>query len=130
MPDFEQGISVSLPISPDGSSGFKMNKSYREVVKQNFKHLMLTSPGERVMDPDFGVGLRRFLFEQDDLTVRAEIHTRIQEQVNTYMPYITITSIDFTSREFNVDAGLHTLSMRLDYEVSSLEIADFLDIEV
>ena len=107
-----------------------MYKTYRDVVKQNVKHLMLTSPGERVMDPDFGVGLRRFLFEQDDITVRSEIHTRIQEQVNTYMPYVTITSIDFTSPEFNVDSGPHTLSIRLDYEVASLEIVDFLDIEV
>ena len=82
MPDFEQGISVSLPFSFDGYSGkYKMNKTYRDVVKQNFKHLMLTSPGERVMEPTFGVGLYNFLFELNNEFTRIDIRERIFEQV-------------------------------------------------
>ena len=43
---------------------FKLNKTLGEVVRQNFKNLVLTSPGERIMLPDFGAGLRRLLFDQ------------------------------------------------------------------
>jgi phage baseplate assembly protein W len=125
------GISIKLPINLDGHSGnYSLNKNYRDVVKQNFKHLMLTAPGERVMDPNFGVGLRALLFEPDDVGLEAEITSRIQEQINSYMPYISITDISFTSLAFNELSGPHTLSIRLDYEVDSLDIADFLDIEV
>ena len=125
------GISVKLPITTNGHSGrYALNSNYREVVKQNFKHLMLTSPGERVMDPNFGAGLRSLLFEPDDIGLQAEITSRIQEQINSYMPYLSITDISFTSLTFNEGSGPHTLSIRLDYEVDSLDIADFLDIEV
>jgi len=125
------GISVKLPISLDGHTGnYSLNKNYRDVVKQNFKHLMLTSPGERVMDSDFGAGLRSLLFEPDDIGLQAEVTSRVQEQINSYMPYLSITDISFTSPAFNEDSGPHTLSIRLDYEVDSLDIADFLNIEV
>jgi hypothetical protein len=35
------------------------------VVDQNIKMTLLTSPGERVFDSNFGVGLKRYLFEND-----------------------------------------------------------------
>ena len=59
-------IGVALPITKDSSDGFTMLKSFRKTIKQNFKMLILTSPGERVMEPEFGVGIRRFLFENYD----------------------------------------------------------------
>tara|TARA_Y100000034_G_scaffold5388_1_gene6081 strand:+ start:244 stop:639 length:396 start_codon:yes stop_codon:yes gene_type:complete len=131
MPELEQGISIKLPLSFDGHNGkYRMNKTYRDVVKQNFKHMILTNPGERIMDPDFGSGIRRLLFELDEESLQSEIVARIHEQVSMYMPYISIINISFTSPEFNIDSGPYTLSIRLDYQVTSLEIADFLDIEV
>ena len=42
-----------------------LTKTMMEVIKQNFKNLVLTNPGERVMLTDFGVGIRRFLFEMN-----------------------------------------------------------------
>ena len=35
-----------------------------KVVDQNLKMVLLTAPGERLMFPNFGVGMRRYLFEQ------------------------------------------------------------------
>ena len=58
------GIGPELPLSRDEKHGvYSLIVSYREEVKQNFKNLLLTSPGERMMNPDFGVGMRRYLFE-------------------------------------------------------------------
>ena len=53
-----QGFSVAIPMQRDARDGFKMNKSYAQVVTQNLKMLLLTVPGERIMDPHFGVGGR------------------------------------------------------------------------
>ena len=91
------GISPKIPISSDNRvSKFALNTTYKEVVKQNFKHLMLTIPGERMMNPDFGVGLIKLLFEQaPDQSLRDAIRARIHEQVNTYMPFIRILDINF-----------------------------------
>ena len=51
-------ISPSLPLSLDEQDGYKMNKELVKAIQQNIKMLLLTVPGERVMDPDFGVGLK------------------------------------------------------------------------
>ena len=37
-------------------------KNIKDTIKQNVKMVVLTSPGERVMDPSFGVGIRKYLF--------------------------------------------------------------------
>jgi phage baseplate assembly protein W len=44
------------------NSGYHLISDIRTNIKQNLKMLVLTSPGERVMDPNFGVGIKRFLF--------------------------------------------------------------------
>ena len=125
------GISAKLPLHFDGHSGkYKLNKTYRDVVKQNFKNMILTSPGERMMDPLFGAGIRNLLFEMDHESLRSEIILRIQEQIDMYMDYITITEISFSSPLATLAAAPGTLSIKLRYAVSSLNISDILDIEL
>ena len=46
------GISVKLPISRDKTDGIKLIKNYGELASQNLKMLVLTVPGERMMDPE------------------------------------------------------------------------------
>ena len=62
---------VALPLPYDSGDGFTMLKHIKRVAKQNFKMLILTVPGERVMEPKFGVGLKRYLFENFSETVYA-----------------------------------------------------------
>ena len=60
------GITPHLPLVVDGINGIKLIQDYKDLVKQNLKNLLLTIPGERIMDVDFGVGLRKYLFEMDN----------------------------------------------------------------
>ena len=88
------GIGPQLPLQKNQTHGhYGLITSYTEEVKQNFKNLVLTSPGERVMDPSFGIGLRTFLFEPAP-TVIPKIRKRIQEQVAKYMPFITLQTFE------------------------------------
>ena len=57
------GISPKLPLTRDKQDGYALNKTELDSIKQNVKMVVLTSPGERVMDPSFGVGIRKYLFE-------------------------------------------------------------------
>ena len=57
----------------------------------------MTSPGERIMDPEFGVGIRKYLFEPNDPTIYIEIESRIRNQVGKYLPFVSIESIQFFS---------------------------------
>ena len=83
-------FSVALPISRNSEDGFTMIKSFKKLVKQNLKMLILTAPGERVMEPEFGVGMRNFLFEKFTPSTFSKIESRIRTQAATYMPNINI----------------------------------------
>ena len=60
-----QGISPRLPLIYDKTDGpYQLNKTLKETFQQNLRMLILTMPGERIMEPNFGVGMQGFLFEQ------------------------------------------------------------------
>ena len=62
-----RGLSPKLPLTRNSETGYSLNKTYRDMVKQNIKMLLLTAPGERIMDSNFGVGLKTYLFELNDM---------------------------------------------------------------
>ena len=90
------GISPVIPLQRDDIDGFySLTKTLAKNVQQNFKNLMLTAPGERVMIPDFGVGLRNYLFENNTVLVQSQISDKINEQVKKYMPFVKVENLKF-----------------------------------
>jgi len=117
-------ISVKLPVRRDRTFGYKMNDNYLDVVKQNLKMLILTAQGERIMEPFFGVGLKQFLFENpDEETVESEISSKIQEQVEEYMPFIDVGGVAVEYVEES-----NSLSIRISYYIKPLALSDELTI--
>ena len=117
------GLTPKLPLTLEKEDGYLLIKSYRELVKQNFKNIVLTSPGERVMDPNFGVGLRRFLFENDTQAVRSEIISRILSQTKSYMPFVEIINISFRETEMT-----NKVNLIIQYDILPLSTSDVLEI--
>ena len=109
------GISISLPISRNNNDGFSLLKNYDQVAAQNLRMLVLTSPGERMMDPDFGVGARRFLFEQMTQETFERFRSRLLEQQRKYMPYLRIEDIQFSSPLSNPDLDENRLEVKISY---------------
>jgi phage baseplate assembly protein W len=89
------GRSPKLPLGRDSQDGYALNKTLRQVARQNLKMLILTSPGERIMLPEFGVGIRHYLFENATDEAFLTLRSRIMEQARMYLPYITINSVNF-----------------------------------
>ena len=95
------GIAPKLPIAFEGGEGFHNTKTIAENTQQNLKNILLTSPGERVMDPDFGVGLRNYLFENQTNALMGRLESAITDQVATYMPFVTINNLVLDDSEPN-----------------------------
>jgi phage baseplate assembly protein W len=94
------GYSVKLPLKYSQQDGpYSLNKALNDTIRQNLKHLLLTNPGERIMDLSFGVGLRNYIHEPLTPITKDRIKNKINEQVKRYMPFITITKLDVISRE-------------------------------
>jgi len=114
----------SAPITPSSAEGFKLTSTLAELISQNFKMLLLTMPGERVMYPEFGVGLKKYLFEPFTAQTYAKIRARIKSQTSAYLPPINIVSIEFD--DSTIDR--YQLGIRIEYQVTSIGIADVLDL--
>ena len=57
------GYAPSLPLSVSKEDGeYALLKTLESVAQQNLKMLFLTCPGERIMDINFGIGIRNYLF--------------------------------------------------------------------
>jgi len=122
-----QGISVSLPLVYDKQDGpFKLNKTIQESVKQNFKNLILTNKGERIMDPLFGVGIYSYLFENYSQATQSIINAEVVSQVNKYLPFITIQQFLLNETSTN----LNQFYIYIKYSINSLDVLDELSFVV
>ena len=111
------GYSAQLPLQYSPEDGhYVLLKSIRSVGQQNLKMLVLTNPGERIMNPDFGVGISRYLFQQEGNFTSGVIQNRIVSQVNKYLPYIEITNIDIFER---TDLS-NTFQVTIEYFIPSV----------
>jgi len=125
----KHGISVKLPLTYNSFDGpYTLNKKTKEAVRQNFKNLVLTAPGERVMDPQFGVGMRNFLFEQMNDSLFSKISERIRAQVRSYLPFVFVEHITFDSMETNPNIGPNELQVTIQYNILPLDAEDTLSI--
>lgn len=118
-----KGYSVVLPLTYNKEDGpYALNKSMLDVIKQNLRMLILTDKGERIMLPDFGVGLRKFLFENFGQTTQVQIQSEIIEQVRKYMPFVKIESVNIIEDQDD----LNKILIQIDFYVSVLNIKDSL----
>ena len=124
------GLSVKLPLTLSSVFGaYNLNTTFEELAKQNLKMLILTSPGERIMDPSFGVGLMGYLFEMNSASTYAEISARIQSQVNKYLDYIRIDDIQYQIPENNPDLYPQNLSVSIFFTIIPLQMSTVLQID-
>ena len=56
------GLAARLPLLISESEGpYDLLQTIKQVAAQNLKMVIFTAPGERIMDINFGVGIRRYL---------------------------------------------------------------------
>jgi len=70
--------------------------AYEEDIRQSIMIIMGTEPGERIMRPDFGAGLNRFVFEPANTTTMALIQTRVHDALVDWEPRIEVITVTVT----------------------------------
>lgn len=110
-------LAPKLPLTLGSDTQYEMINNYTKLALQNLKMLVLTIPGERVMDTNFGVGLASFLFELNSMSTRDSISAKIQEQVSEYLPYIEILNIMYHSSLEDPTVSEHFLSIKIEFNI-------------
>ncbi len=124
-----QGISPKVPLVYDKIDGpYRLNKDILSMIRQNFKNLVMTNPGERIMEPDFGVGLHGILFEHMTGDLFGDVVSKIKEQVGIYIPAININSIDFITSDEDQALSPNAVQIVISYNVTPINAQDELQI--
>ena len=118
-----KGYSVKLPLRYDLEDGpYQMNKNLKDVVKQNLKMLLLTNPGERIMNPDYGIGVKRLLFENRTETASSiDYRLIIESQLKKYLPFILVDSFEIFD---DTPENLNSIAIQLVYNIPSIKEKD------
>ena len=90
--DINRNVTIGVAFPLDEVNIFKGTETVREQVKSNLINLLLTEKGERVNEPNFGVGLKQILFEQH--LNPSELEEKINFQINFYIPEIQLLSVE------------------------------------
>ena len=77
-----------------GATGAFEWRSGPLLVRQSILIILDTEPGERVMRPDFGCGLRRYLMEPNTPATRAAIAQEIEATLRAWEQRIVVGSVD------------------------------------
>lgn len=70
-----------------------------QIIRQAIEAILDTEPGERVMRPDFGCGLRRYLMEPNTTMTRAAMQRDIEDALSRGEPRIQLTNVAVTPGE-------------------------------
>ena len=86
------GVGWWFPPCAAGD-GSTLIAKYEQDVDQAIRIIIGTDWGERVMRPDFGAGLRSFVFGPLNQTTIQQVQTRVQESLVKWEPRIDVESV-------------------------------------
>jgi phage baseplate assembly protein W len=105
-----EGINIKMPWGPSERDGlFKMNYSTADAVTDNLRFWAKTNKGERVMDFEFGLDARRYVFEPETVA-KDKIINNAREQLPKYFSDLIVEELDVISNED--DDSIATNSLR------------------
>ncbi len=107
---YGRGISFPPRIGEDGRVAWSEGA---ENIRDAIRVILLTEPGERLMRPDFGAGLGRFLFEPNTVTTRRAIEEAITTALRDWEPRITVESVVVDEDADDPRSALATVTYKL-----------------
>lgn len=121
--DLKPRVAVGFNLPINGPVVFISNYQTRDAVKNNLINYFLTNPGERPGNPEFGAGLRKFIFTQITDSNLDFLKDEIQQKIDNNFPNITVNSVEIF--EFSQS---NTIKVSIKYGINSTGINDELEL--
>jgi phage baseplate assembly protein W len=86
------GLGWGFPVRPAG--GRLRYAAYEDDVEQAIQIILLTERGERPMLPEFGGGLRKFLFEPNSTATHRAIEHTVRAALIDWEPRIDLDRVE------------------------------------
>jgi phage baseplate assembly protein W len=107
---FGRGIGFPPRVGADGRVAWSEGETN---IREAIQIVLKTEERERLNLPQFGGGLRKFLFEPNTVTTRFQIQDRITKALELWEPRIAITSVQVEPDPSDTQAAIATIQYRL-----------------
>lgn len=107
---FGRGTAFPPHINEEGRINWSVGD---QNIRESIRIILLTEPGERVMLPDFGAGLKRFLYQPNTVTTHRLIEEAIVQSLDQWEPRIEVDSVDVEIDESDSRSALVTIRYTL-----------------
>tara|TARA_Y100000034_G_scaffold94387_1_gene114371 strand:+ start:198 stop:641 length:444 start_codon:yes stop_codon:yes gene_type:complete len=118
--DRDSNIFVGIDYPFHKSNGvegwFASTDTTIKAVKNNIKMLLNTNKGERLMQPNLGMNLRHFLFEQYNNESKIAIQNEIYDTFKTWLPFVEIKELNISMDETDA-IGKNKMSIFITFNI-------------
>jgi phage baseplate assembly protein W len=112
-----KAVGVALPFS--GEAVFNSTYTSKDAIKANLLNYFLTGRNERVLNVNFGSGLRNSLFEAITTNSLESTKVRLRAEVDLYFPRVIVDKL-----ELKAYPDQNTVNFYLSYSVAETNIVD------
>lgn len=104
---------LSWPMNGVNPQSGRLEYSENEQsINECLLNIMLTSPGERIMRPEFGAGLMNFIHQPNNLSTRQMIARTIRDALERWEPRIRLDSVNVVAD----DSDAARINIELKYQ--------------
>ena len=118
-------LAPVLPLKLDDQNGYAMITDLKKLISFHLKNLLLTSKGEKISDHNYGVGLKRYLFEPMQTGISNKIRNEIENQISRYLSYVNLKDIKVFENE-----GDYSLSVQIVYSPFNSNLNEIIVVNV
>jgi len=101
--------SVKLPLKKGLQGYFELNTTLSEIYMQKIRVLINTEEESRIMENDYGAGLRKFLFEPNDQFTELRMKNFLKDKFTRYIPELQIQDLKLTKEDNQIDVEMFFL---------------------
>jgi phage baseplate assembly protein W len=112
------GIKYPLKKSNNTEGYFESTEQTIDAVKQNVRNYLKTKKGERMMQPDLGLNLDKYIFEQiSDDTIIA-MQNEIIDGFGLWFPFLNIEDIVINADQLD-QFGKNTINIEVIFSLTT-----------
>ena len=93
------GTGWTFPPTFDAMNNIVRMVSNAEDIEESIRIIISTTPGERIMQPEFGCNIKKLVFEKIDSNIIGELNHLIYQALLDFEPRVNFLSAEIVKRD-------------------------------